>query len=118
MQELARRGGMKSGETRRLKRAQRIVASVAREKGIPMTPDLAGLPLDAASTKRANRAGGSHHKDWRCPHCRHFNSIKSRQCSKCEGVSPLNGRLTRAALRERMEEHRTAAILGRHGLRD
>jgi hypothetical protein len=39
--------------------------------------------------------------------------LKSGECLK---VSPINGRVTRAALREREAEHRVQAILRKHGL--
>ena len=114
MRQLARRGGLKSGETRRGKRAMRIIAQHAREKGID--PSLFLLPapvIDAGMLERPNRSGGSHDTDWRCPGCHHFNSIKRRACAKCKAVAPANGRLTRAALRVRRAEHRIAGILGK-----
>jgi hypothetical protein len=63
-----------------------------------------------------NLAGGDHAQDWRCPKCHHFNNIDRRMCSQCSAWAPKNGRLTRAALRERAAEHRTAAILRKYGL--
>ena len=100
MRDLGRRGGLKSGETRRVRR---ILTEYAAQKGT-------GVPLDILDPteiwpesilKRESRAGGSHDTDWRCRKCHHFNSIKSRACSKCKTPGPVNGRLTRAALRER-----------------
>jgi hypothetical protein len=79
----------------------------------------AWIDLDAAlvakPAKRPKLSGGSHDTDWRCPYCRHFNSIKRRLCAQCVR-SPGNGRLTRAALRERVAEHRVEAILSKRGL--
>jgi len=111
MRELARRGGLKSGETRRLKKAMRIIAEHAEQKGIPVTQDPIATLLEAGFLEPENRSGGSHDTDWRCPACHHFNSIKSRACAKCGAVSPRNGRLTRAELRERIAGHRYAAML-------
>ena len=101
MRKLASVGGVASGEARRRKK-------VARMLGMPEIP--------SELAKRPNRSGGSHDGDWRCAKCRGFNSIKSRSCSKCGSLAPANGRITRRALRERAEEHRTAAILRKHGL--
>jgi hypothetical protein len=101
MRKIASRGGVASGVTRHKKK-------VARLLGIP--------PVPAEVLKRPKRSGGSHDNDWRCSHCRHFNSEKRRACAKCKAVAPMNGRLTRKALRERAEEHRTMAILRKHGL--
>jgi len=115
MRELGRRGGLKSGETRRLKRASQIVADYASQKGTGVPFEMTKL-LPEAVLKPESRAGGSRDTDWRCRECRHFNSLKSRACSKCRTVSPTNGRLTRAALRERQAEHRTKAILRKYGL--
>jgi len=115
MREIGCQGGFKSGETRLLNRVDRIVAEYAAEKGIPLPPDITEI-LPESILKRESRAGGSHDTDWRCPKCHHFNSIKSRGCSKCQTVSPTNGRLTRAALRERQAEYRNQAILARYGL--
>jgi hypothetical protein len=39
MHELVRRGGQKSGETRRLKRAAKIIAQYAAERGMAFAPD-------------------------------------------------------------------------------
>lgn len=111
MRALARLGGLKSAETRRLKRAMKILAPYARERGIDLDAVLAG----AEPVMRPNLSGGSHDTDWRCPYCRRFNSTKRRSCAKC-GRTPANGRWTRAALRARAAEHRTQAILMNHGL--
>ena len=111
---LGRRGGLKSGETRRLKRVHQILAEYAAQKGIPDPLQLVDV-LPEELLKRESRAGGSHDIDWRCRRCHHFNSIKTRACSKCLTVSPPNGRLTRAALRELQAEHRNRAILAKHG---
>jgi hypothetical protein len=118
MRDLGRRGGLKSGETRHEARVCGILAECAAQKGT-------GVPLDLLDPteiwpesilERESRAGGSHDTDWRCRECLHFNSIKSRACSKCRTPGPLNGRLTRAALRERQAEHRNRAILKKYGL--
>lgn len=108
---LARVGGLKSAETRQLKRVERIVTQYAREQAVDLD---AALP-SAGPVKRPNRSGGSHDTDWRCPKCRRFYSFKRRMCPRCE-LTPPNGRMTRARLRERTAEHRTQAILAKHGL--
>src|SRR3974390_988529 len=115
IREIGRQGGLKSGETRRLARVRRIITEYASQKGIPLPPDITEI-LPESILKRESRAGGSHDTDWRCPKCHHFNSIKSRACSKCQTGSPKNGRRTRAALRKRQAEHRNRAILRKHGL--
>ena len=115
IREIGRQGGLKSGETRRLDRVRRIIKEYASRKGIALPPDITEI-LPEELLKRESRAGGSHDTDWRCRKCHHFNSIKSRACSKCQTVSPRNGRLTRAALRERQAEYRNRAILRKHGL--
>jgi hypothetical protein len=117
MRELARRGGLKSGETRRGKRAERIIAEFARSTDAPASlSDQIDALVHDGFFQRENRSGGSHDSDWRCPQCHGFNSIKSRMCSHCGAFSPTNGRLTKAALRARAAEHRTTAILHNHGL--
>lgn len=116
MRELARRGGLKSGERRRGTRAMRILSEYAQEKGIASLPDPIETLLEAGFFQPENCSGGSHYTEWRCPNCHHFNSIRSRACAQCKAVSPRNGRLTRAAFRARMAEHRTRAILAKHGL--
>src|SRR5690348_14520031 len=90
MHELARRGGLKSGETRRLKKIAKILAKHASEKGIPMAPDPIDVPLEAGWFKRPNCSGGSHDDDWRCPYCHHWNSPKRRACANCMRPSPVN----------------------------
>jgi hypothetical protein len=116
MRELARRGGLKSGETRQGKRAMRIIGERAQEKGIPLPSHPIDALVDAGFFPRENRSGGSHDSDWRCPRCHSFNSINSRGCANCKSSAPTNGRLRRVALRERAAEHRTTAILKKHGL--
>jgi hypothetical protein len=101
MLEIASRDGVASGRTRHKKK-------VANLLGIP--------PMPVELLKRPKRSGGSHDNDWRCPHCHHFNSEKRRACAECKAVAPMNGRPTRKALRERAAEHRTRAVLGKHGL--
>ena len=66
--------------------------------------------------KEPNRSGGDQDSDWRCVNCRHFNSIERRACAKCRMPGPMNGRMTRAALRAKRAEYRTKAILRKHGL--
>jgi hypothetical protein len=108
MKDLARRGGLKSGETRRYNRDMRRIAG---QSALIQAPDVVSALIEAGVLGRENRSGGSHDTDWRCPACHHFNSIHSRACAKCKRVSPGNGRLTRAELRERIAGHRYAAIL-------
>lgn len=115
MRDLGRRGGLKSGETRHLARVGRILTAYAAQKGTGVPLDITGIS-DESILKRESRAGGSHDTGWRCRKCYHFNSIKSRACSKCLTVSPLSGRLTRAALRERQVEYCNRAILQKYGL--
>ena len=112
MRSRARLGGQKSGEARRKKRAAKgLIGQYADERGIDLDPAL----LDVRSVKRPNLSGGSHDTDWRCPFCRHYNSIKRRSCAKCF-LTPANGRWTRARLRERAAERRTQSMLRRRGL--
>jgi hypothetical protein len=111
MRLLGKRGGLKSGEVRRAKRLMRLLGPYASTRGIEL--DTEAPP--AEPVERPNRSGGSHDTDWRCPYCRHCNSIKRRSCAKC-GKTPANGRLTRAALREREVQHRFQAMLKKHGL--
>jgi ribosomal protein L37AE/L43A len=100
MRKIARLGGLKSGETRHRKK-------VAKLLGIP--------PVPAELVKREKRSGGSHHNDWPCPYCGHVNSMKRQACAEC-GKTPANGRMTKAARLARAAEHRTQAILRKHGL--
>jgi hypothetical protein len=100
MRELAPRGGRASAETRRKNKAAKIL-------GLP--------PVPAELLTRPNRSGGSHDNDWRCPYCRHVNSIKRQSCAEC-AKKPANGRMTKAARRAREKEHRTRAYLAKFGL--
>lgn len=114
MRKLGRSGGLKSGETRRRNRAERILEEYASGKRGIETPETAkagypsvascvsgvtgeGLTLEqnAGAMRSAGRRGGSHDTDWRCSQCRHFNSEKRRSCAKC-AYAPLNGRSTPA----------------------
>ena len=104
MRKLVRTGGLKGSETRRrLRELKKRVKS----------PD----PVSAAmlKAKRPSFSGGWHVNDLRCPQCRQYNSIKRRLCAKC-GHSPANGRLTKAALKVRTEEHCVQATIRKHGL--
>jgi len=111
MRERARLGGIKSGETRRLKRVNGTVCAIAAKQGLYVEPWPASRPRP-----HYLRPGGSHDTDWRCPHCDRFNHIQTHRCQKCEEFAPKNGRITRAELRERTAEHKTQAILSKHGL--
>ena len=111
MRERARLGGIKSGETRRLKRANRIVCAIAAEQGIYVEPWRASRPRS-----HRPRPGGSHDSDWRCPLCHRFNHTQTHRCQQCKEFAPKNGRITRAELRERAQEHYNETILGKHGL--
>jgi len=93
MRLLGKRGGLKSGEVRRVKRLMRLLGQYASARGI----ELGTAVPQIAPVERPNRSGGSHDTDWRCPYCRRINCIKRRSCAKC-GCAPANGRLTRAAL--------------------
>jgi hypothetical protein len=110
MRAMGHVGGIASGEARRLYAVQRRLANWNEMQQIGnahgFTDEEIAQELDPVDTR-----GGSHDDDWRCPHCRQFNSIKSRACAKCGAVSPRNGRLTRAELRERIAGHRYAAML-------
>ena len=114
MRELGRLGGVKSGKTRRAN------ADTLRMAALYLVWEMTGKRFCGEKILEAIRppdqSSGDHDKDWRCTHCHHFNSIKRRACAKCKAVSPKNGRLTRAALRRHKAEHRTAAILEKHGL--
>jgi len=111
MRERARLGGLKSGETRRLKRVNRILCAIGAEQGIYVEPWRASGPRP-----HYPRPGGSHDSDWRCPLCRRFNHIQIHRCQNCKEFAPKNGRITRAELRERAAEHRTKATLRKHGI--
>jgi hypothetical protein len=134
MRELARRGGIASGETRRLKRAERIVRDYAGQRSDAPVP---GGPRDshtqlihfvweathgrfsldeiAWSMRPVDRRGGPHDSDWRCPRCHKCNCAKSFMCGECGSLAPANGRITRTRLDTRALEHRIAAILAKHG---
>jgi hypothetical protein len=136
MRELGRRGGVKSGETRSRKRIERLLAEYQwRKYGIkPVAGDdrypasvyyvweFTGrrftLEQISEAMRPEDKRGGSHNTDWRCPHCGNFSSIKRWYCGVCHHIAPMNGRLTRAALRERSAEHRTQAILSKFGISD
>jgi hypothetical protein len=114
MRQLGRRGGKKSGEVRR--RNSFILHllelhSLQGKLGEPIS-----LNQMAKLLRLPDLSSGDHDTDWRCPKCHHFNSTKRSLCASCGRVSPGRGRVTRAALRERAAEHRTAAILRKHGL--
>jgi hypothetical protein len=115
MSGLGRLGGVKSGETRR---RNAFTLKLAGWYAIWEPCHKRGSTDEeiAEALQPVDKRGGSHDTDWRCPRCRHFNSIKRRACAKCNSVAPANGRRTRAALRERVEEHKTAAILKEDGL--
>jgi hypothetical protein len=145
MRELGRRGGLNSGRTRHLRRAEKVLLEYAAERSMilpqPLMPVIRETRQEKVRRKRldvihsaeeiigrrfaaeeiaellrpTNRSGGSHDLDWRCPYCRHFNSIQRWSCARCFRA-PQNGRKTRAALRERAAEHRNTAILRKHGL--
>ena len=121
MSKLGQLGGRKSGDARRGNAyTLRFFRSVIFGEQCPLYPT--DTPVDlmerAERMSRIDRRGGSHDEDWRCPNpkCKHFNSAKRTAfCAKC-GSSDLNGRVTRAELRERATEHKYDAILGRFGL--
>jgi hypothetical protein len=129
MREIARLGGLASGKTRFLKRAERIRGEWAcRKHGVARPAKLdwheaAVRELMIVTRGRFTREeieqalrpvdkrGGSHDTDWRCPRCHHFNSTKRRACAKCSVPGPANGRLTRRALRAMQKEHQTQGYL-------
>jgi Glyoxalase/Bleomycin resistance protein/Dioxygenase superfamily len=79
---------------------------------------IVGFETGALQTRRTpNRSGGPHDSDWRCVNrdCRHFNTIKRRACSKCNTVSPQNGRMRRKAL-GKGGRGSDKGHLGKHGL--
>lgn len=116
MRTLALKGGYASGKTRRENRFNEEMCTLAGARGLGVgflrLPEL----VRKSGLFRPNYSGGSHDMDWRCPACRHFNNIQRRACAKCKEPGPMNGRITRAALRELEAEHRTRAILDKHGL--
>src|SRR5262245_35736629 len=115
MAALGRKGGIKSGETRRYYALSRGLDALL---SIYMTCRSGGCTDEqvAEALVPEERRGGSHDSDWRCPHCHHFSSSKRRACRECGRVAPRNGRLTRAALRTRAAEHLIDSILAKHGL--
>jgi hypothetical protein len=124
MRELGRRGGLRSGETRNLKRVARIAGIVQpateAERHVVAACDVwettgrrFSLEQILEEMRPVDYRGGSHGTDWRCPKCRRFNTFKRGSCAVCS-VVPMNGRLTRAELRECAEEHRLMAILRKH----
>jgi len=120
MRKLGRSGGLKSGETRRANRAERIkwetgeTAKDGDQSGVSYMSGVTGGPFTWEQIAEAMRAGwmrgGLHETDWRCSQCRHFNSEKRQSCAKC-AYAPGNGRLTRAAIRARRAERATQAYL-------
>jgi hypothetical protein len=114
MKELGRRGGQASGEKRHEVTLMKLLSPYAEKHGISVEPEvlLAGVEPE----RRPNRSGGSHDLDWRCSAFHAFNSIQRRMCGKCQAPAPVNGRLTRRALREKAAEHRVEGILRKHGL--
>ena len=114
MRAMGHVGGIASGEARRLYAVQRRLANWSQMQQIAhahgFTDDEIAQELVPVDTR-----GGDHDTDWRCPQCRQFNSIETRQCSQCGKLAPKNGRLTRAELRERIAGHRYAAILRKCG---
>jgi len=115
MRELGRRGGLKSGEKRRLDRVGLMLGFSALDRGDSTLLLGEAIQQLARAEKRPNRSGGSHETDWRCPECGHFSSIQNRACAKCRMPGPQNGRWTKKRLRERRAERRIAAILDKHG---
>jgi hypothetical protein len=135
MRVLGRRGGLASGETRRLKRVGRITAEWTHRKwgiSLPVIPDdgysaaahelwrINGGRLTLAECEELlrpeDRRGGSHNNDWRCPACYHFNSIKRRGCARCNKPGPFNGRLTRTALEAKKKQHQKQGYLRKFDL--
>jgi uncharacterized paraquat-inducible protein A len=110
MRELGRRGGVKSGETRRQN------AFTLRMAALYSVWEMTGRQFTPQEVMEAMRPqhqySGDHETDWRCPQCHHFNSAKRWACAQCKTVSPQNGRLTRAALRELAAEHPNAGNTG------
>jgi hypothetical protein len=125
MRKLGRSGGLKSGETRRANRAERIKRGIetpeTTKDGYPSVVSfvsaVTGEPFtwEHPTPARGWRRGGSHETDWRCSQCRHFNSEKRQSCAKC-AYAPGNGRLTKATIRARRAERATQAYLRNVGL--
>ncbi len=118
MRELCRRGGQKSGRARRDTADELHILRIVVFGAIPVEEAWNSTPAElierATKASRRGRSGGSHDTDWRCPHCHHYNHIERHSCAKCHEFAPANDRLTRAALRDRAEEHRTQAILRKY----
>jgi hypothetical protein len=114
MRELGSLGGVKSGEVRRRNAFLIRMLDLYTVQG--MIGEDFTLDQIAAAMRPVDQSAGDHSTDWRCPKCDHFNTIKRFHCRECGSIAPKNGRLTRAALRERQAEHRTDAILRKHGL--
>jgi len=117
MRNLGHAGGKASGEARRLKAYELDMLKAIIFRTCSWEDFLASTPeqLLARHVFREKRSGGSHDSDWRCPKCKTFNSIKGRVCARC-GIPAVRMRITRKPLRERAAEHRTAAIVRKHGL--
>jgi hypothetical protein len=118
MRALGSAGGKKSGEARRLNAYELDMLKALVFRTCTWEEFWQSTPQELLDRHlfREKHAGGSHESDWRCPKCRHYNTFKLGICSKCRELAPTNGRLTRKALRERAAEHRTRAILRKHGL--
>jgi hypothetical protein len=114
MRALGRLGGQKSGEIRRRNAFLLRMLDLYSVRG--MLGGHLTLEQVAEAMRPPDQSSGDHDTDWRCPRCGHFSSFKRRACAKCASLAPANGRLTRAALRERQAEHRTQAILAKHGI--
>jgi hypothetical protein len=99
---------------RELASLSRLARAESRQKN--QVAKLLAIPsVPAELLTRPNLSGGSHNNDWPCPYCSHVNSIKRQACARC-GKTPANGRLTRAALREKAAEHATAGTLAKYGI--
>jgi hypothetical protein len=113
MSERGHLGAARSAETRRR------IAVVMRKIDLTGLWDATGgdftkeqlIQAIRYQVPRPDLRGGGHDTDWRCDRCHHFNSIGRWECGACGSSTPANGRLTRAALRERAAEHRIAAIM-------
>ena len=109
MRALGRAGGKKSGEVRRQYARERLML------GLSGVFELWRARMGQEAPQLPDLSGGSHDTDWRCPKCRQFHSAKRWLCQNC-GYWVRKRRITRAQLREREAEHRTMAILSKHGL--
>jgi hypothetical protein len=114
MRELGSRGGLKSGEVRRRNAFLIRMLDLYSVQG--MIGENFTLDQIAAAMHPVDLSSSDHSTDWRYPRCGHFNSHKSHFCRECASIAPKNGSLTRAALLERQAEHKTSAILRKHGL--